>query len=378
MNPARAFPYRKSVRIAIPFLLVALLAWFGLTGSEPRARIGSREEAAIEPAVRRESPAAERSEDAAARPTKPEEEEKKKNPWVDPVETGSATLEIELADAETHRPAPHLKFELWRLDAPGNEDWFAGDQQQARARTDKTGLARIVDLPEGPYRVICSDAAPGSEDPPAFRIDGGTTRVRLEVPLPKPIRTFVRVYDEHGNLLESARRNPTRESRRLRSDSPEWMRPRRPRDPGVLIGMGGGAGGSFHRPYSIRADARGFDLGWIRANTRRSTIRSKVRLAFHFATTVLVEASGEPAAERTYAAVVLPVSRFLQSARLADGSVPEVAGAHAIVTAVEAHSYDALLSQTCRVKVLSRDFKALEFDWCPAEEPPPLVLEPEE
>jgi len=377
MNLVRGLSLTKSVRIAIPVLLVAVLAWIGLTGTESRERSGTREQAVIEPFPDRELPDEEATPDTPVRPSRAAKK-KKKSAWDDPVQGGSATLVLEVADRDTHQPAAHFDLEVWRLDAPGNENWTAGDQLQARVRTNKSGSVQVEDLPEGAYRVIGSDAAQASEDPPAFRVGEGTTRILLEVPLPKPIQTFVRVYDEHGNPLRTARRGPTRHSKSTHADPPEWMRPRQPRDPGDAIGLGGGAGGSFHRPYRIHADARGFDLGRVRANTRRSTIRSRVRLGFDFHASVLVEASGEPATERTYAVVVLPTERFLQSACLPDGGVPVITAGFVVVTAIEARDYASLLRQTCKVEVFCRGFKAVEFEWCPAEALPPLVLEPEE
>jgi hypothetical protein len=99
------------------------------------------------------------------------------------VERGDCAISLRVLDAETEQPVAST-VDLWRLDAPGNEHWTAGDQLQATADVPVEG-ARIEALPAGVYRPVCLAARYSAEDPPPVRVEGALTEVTFRILVPR-------------------------------------------------------------------------------------------------------------------------------------------------------------------------------------------------
>jgi hypothetical protein len=113
----------------------------------------------------------------------------------DPTQTGPASLTLRLFDAHSGEPCAS-RVELWRVDAPQNDGWSAGDQLQASVEVDLDG-ARIPDLPEGRYRAACERAA-ASQELPEFEVRAPHTAIELWVEQPGEFELRVHFVDRFG------------------------------------------------------------------------------------------------------------------------------------------------------------------------------------
>ena len=69
-------------------------------------------------------------------PEQPQElEELVEDPPEDPIGRGECSLILQAFDADCGEPID-ARADLWRLNAPGNEHWRAGDQLQASVKID--------------------------------------------------------------------------------------------------------------------------------------------------------------------------------------------------------------------------------------------------
>ena len=73
---------------------------------------------------------------------------------------------LEVFERTTREPVA-TTLHLWRLDAPGNEHWTAGDQRQAIVEV-AAGGSWIRELPAGRYRARCVAERRGNDDPQEF------------------------------------------------------------------------------------------------------------------------------------------------------------------------------------------------------------------
>ncbi len=201
----------------------------------------------------------------------------------DPIERGNCSLFLRLADAETGEPLAG-RIELWRIAAPANENWSAGDQLQATAvvKTEGTEFAR---LPAGAYRAICLGAAEGAEYADEFSVGGSLTKHTLLVHAVREIALHLELFDIHGYRIEEAtikRRGYSRRNRDL--PRPEW-RVERESLRGLEItvrGGGGGFGGRSSQTWNrAQAEEHGFALGAFLQSSRSKTrsYRFGVRIA---------------------------------------------------------------------------------------------------
>lgn len=189
----------------------------------------------------------------------------------DPVEPGSCALELALFDRRTGAPLAS-EVVLWRLNAPANDAWSRGDQAVARARVEEGGT-RFEDLSPGDYRAVCMAERAAAPDPPAFRVGGRVTRVRLDLDTPVDRDVRVVLVDERGDPVQRVQ-----VQRRVRWSSPhavgarEWVQGRERIDPRVHAMGSGGAGGSFGACVTswhwIEAGPDGFDLGVLPGDPR--------------------------------------------------------------------------------------------------------------
>lgn len=125
----------------------------------------------------------------------------------DPVESGPASLFLRLIDAHSG-DAIASRLELWRIEAPGNADWSAGDQLQLTADVPAEG-ARFPSLPEGRYRASCARADGGSVLP-EFEVRAPHTEVELALELPGDFEVRVHFLDRFGVPYPSAHWWPIR------------------------------------------------------------------------------------------------------------------------------------------------------------------------
>ncbi len=186
----------------------------------------------------------------------------------DPLEEGACELLLFLLDSQTGWPAEG-QVELWRIGAPGNQDWSAGDREQQSARVGPGGH-RFTRLPAGTYRARCTDQRRDAEDPEPFEVTCPLTTRTISIEMPSEIRVFVDVYDETGLLLDRAlRSNPILI---FTQSTPSWVRSREPRL-GSNVAFGISIGMSPHTqpsPVELIAGPKGFELGSFWEGTQTS------------------------------------------------------------------------------------------------------------
>jgi hypothetical protein len=139
-------------------------------------------------------------------------------PPPDPIEAGPCRLIVSATDERAE--AFSGQIDLWRLAAPGNDQWMAGDQRQARIASEH-GRYVFDDLPPGRYRIHAHEQRKDSEDPPAFVVAGDLTEIAFTLPGRRKHRVAFKIYDGTGRQVEVAR---------LRSRSPtdSYVHPGRP------------------------------------------------------------------------------------------------------------------------------------------------------
>ena len=210
----------KSWLFAVPLVLAAAVAlWVAFrqpVGLEALSKAPPRSGAQAAPAdvelakidqretIQVEAPAPPAESHAAPAPREPEPEivsfEVVGSPPPDPVQLGSAALDLELVDAATEQPVASY-VELWRIDAPENEHWTAGDQLQAQAQVPVEGWL-FTKLPEGRYRLVCHAQAWG-EAPAEVEVRAPLTRFSLAIALPREFRVRLDVRNRFGVQVPS-------------------------------------------------------------------------------------------------------------------------------------------------------------------------------
>lgn len=202
----------------------------------------------------------------------------------DAIEDGACVLFLKLVDAKTGAAQKGL-MNLWRLNAPGNGNWSAGDQLQETAKVLHEGR-EFVNLPPGSYRAVSLGSAFGSGYADAFQVGGALTEHTLLVQAPIEIETFVEIYNASGVRLEEIEVKDAGRSWQARKSSPPPWRVERVALHGNPIQQGGGGGGggfgsSSHRSWrKLHASPQGFALGSFlqdsreRANQYRFDVRA--------------------------------------------------------------------------------------------------------
>lgn len=190
----------------------------------------------------------------------------------DPIELGNALLDLRLID-ETFGAGVASHVELWRLDAPENEHWTAGDQLQDQAQVPVEGWI-FTRLPAGRYRVVCHAEAWG-EEPPEIEVTAPRTRIDVALVLPREFRIRLDVRDRFGNQVAGL----TLEERSFEflDDRQPWRGERTQKSGlGTSIGIGGFRSGRS-KPWSLPGPQppEGFDLG-LRWEADRGGHRTEV------------------------------------------------------------------------------------------------------
>ena len=186
----------------------------------------------------------------------------------DLLQHGESSLEMSLIDSETKDPVSGT-VQLWRLNAPENEGWNAGDQMQHQAEAI-LGTFRADQLPEGEYRLFVLFAKDGSPSGEAFTIAGRSTALTQEVVMPHREGISLAMFRTGGTkVLGVAGEGFQWKDGGSRSEvhfdlEPDWLSRRWPKEPAIMESMagGGGWGGGHHSSWtSLPKDTFGFLLG---------------------------------------------------------------------------------------------------------------------
>jgi hypothetical protein len=269
---------RKGWLLAVPLVLAAFFAlWVALREPAPLEALSNEPKTSHAPAIphavelakvdARETVPVEKappppSSEPAPSPDPPELEivdfEEMGPTPPDPVELGNAVLDLQLLDAATEQPVASY-VELWRIDAPENESWTAGDQLQDQAQVPVEGWA-FRRLPEGRYRVVCHAQVWG-EDPPELEVRAPRTRASLSIETPRAFRIHLDVRDRFG--AQVADLHLTGKNEELLDPHDDWRNHRSLKaSAGAWMSVGYGGGWGFNEWSSHGAQpADGFDLG---------------------------------------------------------------------------------------------------------------------
>lgn len=130
-----------------------------------------------------------------------EEAEHDISEFPDPPQKGNCELVIDFIDAVTGE-AVAGEVKLYRLDAPDNELWTEGDQLQLHAHTQGNELI-ASQIPEGRYRAYPLFARLHAPTPPAFEVEGYTTRISQKVEMPAKHLIHLQLFRSDGVLYNS-------------------------------------------------------------------------------------------------------------------------------------------------------------------------------
>ena len=192
----------------------------------------------------------------------------------DPVELGDCALFLQVFERTTREPVA-TTIHLWRLDAPGNEHWTAGDQRQTILDIAEGGTW-IRRLPEGRYRARCVAERRRNDDPEDFTVRCPTSTQHLDVDLPREREVLLRLYDAEGAPLRRAEVCLAQMGGSSHSvGSPSWVTSRRLREErdNWSFGVGGAWSGRGRRSWrALEADADGwFRVGSVLEGNRKTT-----------------------------------------------------------------------------------------------------------
>lgn len=180
---------------------------------------------------------------------------------TDPLELGPCALAVSVRDRAGGGPVSG-RVELWRLAAPGNARFEAGDQLQGVAEL-LDGFANFEALPSGSYRVAVLRARWGSEDPPPFVVEGPANSIELWVDTPRSRAVQLDVRDTSGRPLRLRARVAGASA--VLTEPPAWVVARRPVDSSAPPFLANGPRERHWRSEGARAQvepgARFYDLG---------------------------------------------------------------------------------------------------------------------
>ncbi len=392
--------------LVVATLLVATVGgWAWLGGGEPQPPAAEPAAAAFEPVLEPETelpaapePVAPANAQDSARealdafpvaleePLDPEEdedfEEISEEPAYtavpdDPPERGECTLQLYLVDRWSGERVPG-SVELWRLDAPANEDWSRGDQLQATFGVEPEGRV-VEDLPAGVYRPYVQSAARASEFAPPFAVQGRWTTQEVPVARALLVESTLVMIDEQGQRLEEAEIQVGRLSSGGVATAPPWRVERTLLATGNHYHVGGGWGGSGgrHSWRSRTAGPGGFPLTKLRTDTRERSytqhvgLRTEGGLRLSLDCSVVEATPGPvtlvapyPTRERLLEGVVLPggipVLGVERVSVTVQGAAPHLAaGADPAALAREV---------PLEVSIALAGYEVLKFDWRLADE----------
>jgi len=303
----------------------------------------------------------------------------------DPVDRGHCAVLLRVLDAETEQPVAST-VDLWRLDAPGNEHWTAGDQLQATAEVPVEGVT-LEDLPAGVYRPVCLAERYCADDPPPVRIEGPLTEITFRIAVPRQLYAYVKVVDLRGVPVPTGGVRGG-SSRRWgdRTRTPAWSRPRAPRKGEAVLILGGGGGGGGSRsslpPKQIPQPAEGFRLGPFREDAKKSAVRHLYTIEIEGCTKVLVSVPGVTTDGSTFLGLSVPLATVPGDLRMPDGrTIAEAGGkvsATFIAVALDASAPAPPLSgHPFHIYVTVPGFKDLSFEHRLGEPVPSLAFEAE-
>ena len=374
--------------------LVSLLSapvWLGWLGRSPEIAAEARPDpqgaagGAANEAIdrRRPVPATERAPRAeenvvdagAAFDDEPPIEEWEDLDLPDDVQLGPAALDLRLVDARTGAGvASHV--ELWRIDAPGNDHWSAGDQLQQQAHVPAEGLL-FTRLPEGRYRLVCS-AQVWDEEPPEVEVDAPRTQIDLALALPRSFRVRVVVRDRFEHLVPSVELGRTG-SESLDAGSP-WRWDRMPLNGDAILEDFEMSSVEFAPWLSLGPQTEdGFDLGSYHEAERGSHQRITLELRTPQGGRVSVRVPGRAGEDVHLVAVAVPEPEFAARVRMPGGG-PAHAEVEAICEATARSAYErggGWASAPVKIRARLVGYRPTERIWCAAQgELPWIELEP--
>jgi hypothetical protein len=299
-------------------------------------------------------------------------------PPSDPPEAGRSRLVLGVR-AEGTDTLLDTHVQLWRLGAPGNDDWTSGDRLQTEVEVS-AGFVTVDDLPEGQYRAVCSVQRAASADPPAFTVQGRLTRALLHVPLPRTFRVGLRVVDGYGWPI--ARLEPSAHGKPWgHMATPRWVQPRALREPERYFGRGCSCGIGRGSPlrWDPAVDFQSLLWGEGDEDSRSASgTRDGVEVAGN--NTVVLRATGDALQDRTYLAVSMPLETMVARVRLPDGRplsavVAEVWGTCHAVLVTDPSAAGAWRRLHVNVRVHALGHHPLEFAATPDDPSPAHTLE---
>lgn len=286
----------------------------------------------------------------------------------DPIETGPCALELALYDADSGA-ALKGKIHLYRLDAPGNEDWTRGDRLQAVITVPVEG-ATILNLPAGQYRPHCiTQRYPGFDLAP-LEVSGSLTRCAMRVAMPRISAAWLIVHDETSRAIEEGTLRGHRRTQSSRSLNPAWLQERKLREPDRYIRIGGGWGsgrGGSRRRRAVAEDGR-YQLGRYAEDIWDRHVKVGWTWGAQGRTEVYARLDLERWTEKTFVGVSVPLNWVHDSVLMPDGGFAIDAGAK-IRTWCPAVTDDT--EPVIKVLVELKGYEKLSFefaanDWIPA------------
>jgi len=323
---------------------------------------------------------------AAAEETKVEEEDDvlaTEPPPRDPVLAGDCSLFLSLVSLETGE-AVASPVKLFRLGAPGNERWTAGDQLQVEWNVPKEGVW-FRGLPEGRYRLRAAAQRHPSDDPLCFSVRGAVTRLQFALPMPREFRGRLIVVDECGRTINDAQTMRAFFSTHMRTLAIPWVRPRKLRHPDRYVvtvrrfcGSGVGCSGQERWQRATVTDG-GFSLGTFRESPRYAERSVPTYVRIEGRTDVRVRQEHEPGRDQTWMAISVVPSTIEDTILFPDGSLATrariwIRGDAVLVPDPPPAGFWQTLKLTVRVRL--EGFEEMEFEVNPQSPPVPRFLRP--
>lgn len=159
---------------------------------------------------------------------------------IDPVIPGPCRLRLRLVDP-AGQPLTSV-VRLWRLGAPENRYWLAGDQCQREFEVPVDGV-ELSGLAEGTYRLVCGERDLDEADPEAFEVLQSSSGHSAVVVVPRPYTVRLHIVGAAETLSRIERTSLTTQ-RAVRSswrDRPDWAELRRVRRTCGFMGLSRGS-----------------------------------------------------------------------------------------------------------------------------------------
>lgn len=349
--------------------LVGLLMWWGC-GEEPVR--SARTDAPLE----WEEPEPAAPGEDAAHPAA-------MKPPPDSVETGECAVFLRVVDADTGRPVAS-NVGLWRLDAPGNDGWTAGDQLQLTAEVPVEGV-RLEGLPAADYRPVCLAERFSADDPRPMRVEGPLTELTIPIAMRRKIRARVRVVDLRGEMVPEGRVLYTGQTHLRRRRAPAWVRPRALRDGSRLPLRGRVGGGTTIRGGNRQVVAQppeGFEIGPFDEDSKESEVTYIATVEVEGRSSVRVAVPCAAGDGQAYVALSVPLADVTDGLRMPDGRTIAEAGGE-VSASFPAVALDPsvpppfLVDVPFEIDVRVPGYESASLKRRLGDPPPALVLEPE-